>query len=302
MDIICTKGAVIALHRVIYVDSLIFLNTVVTYILLLSGRAFGPVKTGNGRLIAASSVGGISSLILLAPQMASALTVVLIPLLCAVIVLIAFYVGSARQYLLCFTDFFGLTLCYGGIMFFLSYLTNGFVQSRNGIFYVGVNFWGILFVITVSYYTIVLIRRIVRKKSDPFIYRIELSHNGNTAKGKALFDSGHKVTDCYTGRPVVIAGESLFRRLLGEDMTRQLLSFGDPAQTDYGSEIKIRYIPVQTVSGHQLLPAFTCSKISVFNDASFHSVKAVSLALSENLKDSGGYEAIINQQLLEEMS
>ena len=289
------------MHRIIYLDSLILLNTIVTYILLLTVRSFGPVKTGTGRLIAASFIGGAGSLIILARRLPMVLTFGLKLSVSAAVVMTAFFVRNVKRTAICFFLFFILTFTYGGVMYAASNAAGEYVYYHNGVGYIGLNFWGIILINVLTYTLILLIRRRSLKKTERFLYDIELTHNGKTVNGKALFDSGHSVTDCYTGLPVVIAGEALVGKLIGDEPLSRLKGIDRMTDQDGAFPVRVRYIPVRTISGNRLLPAFTCSKASVRNSESFCTVSGVSLAVANHLSELTDFDAIINQQFFEGM-
>ena len=57
------------MQQVIYVDVLIFLNTIITFIILLTTVEISGVSPKTFRLLTGSLLGGIFSLIILAPEM-----------------------------------------------------------------------------------------------------------------------------------------------------------------------------------------------------------------------------------------
>ena len=287
------------MHKIIYLDSLILLNTVVTYILLLAVRAFSSVKTPPFRLIGASFGGGAASLLLLAPKLPTVVTVLIRLILCAVLSFIAFFVGDRKPYFRCFVLLLLTTFAFGGCMFCLSVLQRDTVVLQNGFCYVGMNFTGIILTMTGMYFLLLFLRRKLGKGKNRFYYEIELVFSGKKAVGRALYDSGHFVSDCYTGRPVVIAGAQLARQLLTEEELQQVLSVGKLSADVRATGVKARCIPVRTVSGSRLLPAFTCEKAVIRNEDDYRSVADVSLALSEELSDFPGCDALINQKLFE---
>ena len=290
------------MRKVIYLDTLFLLNTVVTYILLLSVRLLGKVKTGNGRLTAASFIGGAASFIMLAPEIPAVWILLFRLVIASVISFAAFFVRDKKMYFRCFLLFFLLTLCYGGGMLLISLFLNEFVLYQNGYFYLDISFWGVILTISCIYCAILLLKKFDRSRRESFQYEIELTYDGRTVKGSALLDSGHSVTDCYNGLPVIISAESLVRRLLDEPAMNELLSFGSAPREASCPRLNIRYIPVHTVSGDRLLPAFTCSKVTVRNEDRFCTVNGASLAVTDCLKDHDGCEAIINQYLFERQS
>ena len=290
----------IRLHKVVYLDTLILLNAIVTYILLLSVRAFSSVRTSAFRLIAGAFTGGAASLLMLAPRLPWAATLAVRLAVCAAITLAAFYTGSKKQFGRCLALLLLMTFGCGGVMLFLSQVLGEFVRYRNGFAYLGVSFPGVVLAVTGAYGLLIAGRRLFGRGKERFYYEIELTYGDRTAKGRALFDSGHFVTDCYTGRPVVIVGERFVRRLLDEEAMAELRALGKLTAYEPAGRLCARCIPVQTVSGPRLLPAFTCGAVTVRNEQSYCRVGAVSLAVAQELPDAFGCDALINQKLFEE--
>lgn len=287
------------MRQVIYVDTLVILNTVITYLILMAVGALARVKTKPVRLTAASVLGGLFSLLLLFPEMPVALMLA-VKMLCGVAIgFAAFFVGNLNQYFRCLGLLYLLTFACGGMLFLLSQLFAGFVEFQNGFVYIGIEFWEIILTITFAYGILMLIRRKFGKREEQFQYSIELEYNGTKAKGTALLDSGHFVTDCYTGRPVIIVGKPLIERLLPVEDLEAIMAFCNLSVQVINSRLHTRYIPVSTVSGQKILPAFTCQRVTVQNADVYYSVKNVSLAMVYDWKDFQGCDALINEKLFE---
>ena len=108
---------------VIYADVLLFLNTVVTYFLLLSVCAVAHVHRRFWRLLLGSVAGGISAFAVLLPD----LGLFAVPFkfaIAAVIVLITFSYHSAKR-------FFKLTALFFAVSFLYSFIA--FWYTRSGI-------------------------------------------------------------------------------------------------------------------------------------------------------------------------
>ena len=286
------------MRNVIYLDTLIFLNTVVTFILLLSVRQFAGVKTGDGRLMAASFLGGAVSLLILAPPLGILLE---IPVKIAGGILIsaaAFYIRGGKRFLKCVGLFLGLTFLYAGAMFFLSQFFGG-VVSRNGIAYVGLNVPSLVILSCVLYAVLKLLKKKCFGGREDYRYEIELRRGEQKVEGTALYDSGNFVADCYTGNPVVIVRQDFIRPLLSvreADFLSRLSRFSvtEPADT-----LQARLIPVVTVAGERFLPAFTCDEAVVKNGGRYYRIDSVSVAVLESPLELSGCDALINSIIFE---
>ena len=210
------------MRRVVYADSLILLNTVVTFLLLLSVRAASSVNTTNGRLIAASFIGGAASLLALLPAAPFYLTFLIKPAIAMGISFTAFFIRDMRKLLRCFALFQILTFACGGFFLFFAQRFPGIFLYRNGFGYFNLPFWSVLLITSLAYGAVLVIRKKLWSGKETYRYSIEVTYGGKTAQGTALLDSGHNVTDCYTGLPVVIAKKSLLRQLLSEQIGKRV--------------------------------------------------------------------------------
>lgn len=291
-------GAVCRLRNVIYLDTLIFLNTVVTFLLLLSVRQFSGVRTADGRLIVASFLGGAVSLLILAPPLGP---VVGIPVRIAcglLIVTAAFYTRGGKGFLKCACLFLAMTFLYAGGMFFLSQLGTG-VLCRNGVSYMGLNLPSLVLLSCVLYALLKLLKKKCFSGREQYRYEIGLRRGDRSVSGKALYDSGHFVTDCYTGNPVIVVRRDFILPLLSGREAAYLAALGRFAAASPVDTLAARLIPVATVAGERFLPAFTCEKAVVKNGDRFVQADAVSVAVMDASLDFSGCDALINSRIFE---
>ena len=286
------------MRRVIYADTLVLLNTLVTFLILLSVRALSSVRTSVKRLIAAAFIGGAASLSALLPDSNLLISFMLLILSGSVVVFTAFFVNNVVKLLRCFFLFILMTFTYGGFMFFLSYQFPTMFVYRNGFGYFNLPFWSVLLITAAAYVSFQIIHKKCSIQRKTYRYAIELTDNGKTVCGTALLDSGHNVTDCYTGRPVVIAKESIIRQLLSPQAVLELKQYGSLKDTTVAHTLSARCIPVRTVGGTVLLPAFTCGVVTIRNEEAYYRIERVTLACSDQLPEQFDCDAIISEQLL----
>ena len=286
------------MRQVIYVDSLVFLNTVVTFLLLLAVRQFSGVKTSGKRLLPASLLGGASSLVILVPRMGTLFSAGYKLIVCAAIVFTAFFAKDGKKYLKCAGIFVFLTFLYAGAMCFLSQVSGG-VSYRNGVGYVGFGFWQMIGISAVLY----LLLRVLKKRfcagNEAFRYEITLYCHGKSVSGAAYYDSGNFICDCYTGRPVVIVSEAWIAPVLSEQELSALRQWGGLSADGAESLPRLRLIPVKTIAGDRLLPAFTGDAAVVRNADRYCRVEAPSVAVASDAFECEGCAALINGRFFE---
>ena len=287
------------MRHVVYADTLLLLNTAVTWLLLLSVRQFSGVKTSSKRVIAAAFLGGAASCVTLLPAVGVLLTIVIQTAVSASVTFCAFFEGSARRFMRCWSLFAGMTFCYGGVTYGLSLTVPGFVRYRNGFAYVRIGFWGVIAVLTACYLLILLLKKRFGREEETFTYEIEIERDGRKVTGKAVLDSGHFVNDCYTGKPVVICSVSFLNGLLSPDEQSRLSAFWKTEEITDNGTLRPRLIPVRTVGGTRMLTAFTCDRVTVKNADRYAQAEGVSVAAVNETETELRCDALIGRQFFD---
>lgn len=282
------------MEQVIYADVLIFLNTVITFILLLTVKQFSGAETGAGRLILGSAVGGLYSLILLAPQMNFFLTLLTKTAIAVTITCISFKVTTFKKLFRSLLLFLGASFLYAGVMYTLSYVPGtGFLTVNNGYGYVNLSMTSLIFISVVLYGVIsILKKRFFLPKEEDMIYDFTLTFRGREVSGKALLDSGNNVRDVYSEREVLIVSANLIEELTGMEVKNDVAEM-----TAQG--LSVRLLPVKSLSSHKLLPAFTAEKAVVYDDGIRKEVKNPCVAVTQDILGGEKYRALIGNKFFE---
>lgn len=280
------------MEQVIYADILIFLNTVITFILLLTTSQFAGITPKASRLIIGSLVGGAYSLIILAPSLSLAAMLVTRAAMCLTLICIAFDPKKVKTFIRLFAVFILSNFLYAGILYAVFYLLSpGFMTVNNGFVYYNLSFFSVLFITAVIYILIIILRKTVFKNTNSDnIYEVEVLYKDNVLRAKALLDTGNNLTDPFNGKPVVIVGGTFAEQLTGEEFKN------DTAEINTG--LKAHYIPVSSVSGHKLLPCFSVDEIKIYKNDGVKVVASPVVAVTED--DLGGeeYSVLLNKELL----
>ena len=282
------------MQQVIYVDVLIFLNTIITFILLLTVRRFTGAGTTASRLVVASFIGGCFSLVILAPEMGFWLSLLVKAVIGVSITLLAFRLSGVRLFCRTLALFLGVSFLYAGILWGLSRVgTSTFLTYSNGYLYADLSLTSLIFLSVVIYLLIVILQRTVfREKGDPSEYEIKVSLGGNTVEGKALWDSGNDVRDVYSGREVIILAPEKARELTGVEISTDIPKMG-------GCGLSVRLLPVKGIDGDKLLPAFTVDKVYIHNEKRSREVQHPCIAVSAGAFAGGKYQALIGRKFFE---
>lgn len=269
------------LSTVIYADILIVINVIVNYLLLRASAAIIASEFRATRFLISSLAGGVFSLIIFIENIPISVNVLIKIAFSACMVLIAFRLKSIKAFFKCFAAFFSANFVFAGIM--MAVCTALFPNSalyQNGVVYFDIDILTLTVSAVLCYGILSLISRLTRSRIPPkSIYTIRLTYGKKTVEGKALFDSGNCLCDCFSGRPVIIAEKSFVEPILfGEDLFKSK---------------NFRLIPFSTIKSGGALPSFLADKVEILADGCWVEAKEIYIGITEKKIVSGGYSALL---------
>lgn len=274
-------GGVIILKTVIYADILIVINLIVNYLLLRASAAITGCEFKAWRFLIASAIGGAFSLIIFIENMPAWLNVILKITFLFLMVLTAFGVKSLKAFLKCCGAFFLSNFAFAGIMLALSIsvMPNAAIY-QNGIVYFDIDIFTLTVSAVICYFALSIISKFTKSRvPQKNIYPIRITYGENSVEGKALFDSGNSLCDCFSGKPAIIAEKDFIADLYGENELTDMKSF--------------RLIPFSTIKSGGALPAFMADKTEIMNEGIWLEAKDIYIAVTEKKIVSGGYSALL---------
>ena len=284
------------MKQVIYVDVLIFLNTVITFFLLITIKRFTCVKTSAPRLMIASAVGGVYSLILLAPKLNFFVMLLAKSAMGVSIVYIAFRSKKTFQLIKCIALFLIFSFLYAGVVFSVQSIFNtNYIIVKNGSVYFNVTVYSLIIISAFVYCAIwILQNKIFRIRNDDMIYDVVIHFAGREISVRALMDTGNSLRDIYTNQPVIILNEKQAKTLTLQTIgpTPELL------ETAKKAGLPLRILPVHALSGNTLLPAFTADRAEIIGENTRKTFKSVCVAVTNDQMGLDKYQALINDAFL----
>lgn len=267
------------MSHVIYVDVLIFLNIIVTFLLLLAASRLMKLSPSSGRYVAGSVFGGISSLMILVPEMNFFFSLALKILISLIIILIVYNPKTLRTVAKETGYFLVVNFIFAGMMMFAASLPGiNIVQYRNGAAYINLSFFSLVGACVICYVVTCVLGKITNHKSVNLFYHIEIENNGKTLREKALYDSGNNLTDPFTGESIIVADIEMIRNIVPESINEYYL-------TRVPSE-GIKLIPCNTVAAQTVLPCFRAEKVKIYNGKIQCVLKNAEIAVTDNRLDS----------------
>ena len=281
------------MQQVVYVDVLVMMNTIVTFVLLLTVRQFAEIRTSPVRLTVASLVGGFYSLVLLAPQMSFWLTVLTKLLMGISIVMIAFRTRVFRKMLRCILLFSGVSFLYAGAIYAFA-LTVDFrtVQIRNGFAYYDLGYSAVIFLCLILYMILSLIKkRLFVFSHKDMLYKMEIKCGDRSSVLTALLDTGNHLRDPYSGKPVILVNPSVGQDLTGVENAGEITEWTNKEKPVTG----FRLLPVSVLNASGVLPACTVDLAVLQTDRGEKTIEKPCVAFTGDTLGADRYQALINE-------
>lgn len=259
---------------VIYVDVLFIVNFFITYLLLLLTKALVKGSAKTVRMLASAFLGGLYSLIILADNLSVFVSVFGKLFVSVLIVFIAFGFRRLTVFIKAVLLFYFSNMLFLGVILAVQLIFNSKSAAiHNGAVYFDISAPVLLASALLAYViSICVIKVYNRTLGRQEIYKLKIFKNGDCHMLLAFLDSGNKLTEPFSGYPVIIA---------------------DRSRIQYETE---RIIPFNTVGGDGILKAFRPDRVEISNEKNKIETDKVYIALS-NVEEKN-YSAILNSQIL----
>lgn len=292
------------MREVIYIDVLLALNIFVTYLLLAATVLLSAVQTKRWRLLCGALLGGAAALLIFLPPLHWSLQALIRLALAAAIVWLAFGWGTWKRALRCYAAFFGMNFALAGCMLALWLtLRPAGMLMQNGVVYFNVSLITFVLLACVSYAAMRGAVQLLRRRhpgNNACLATVQVGQGSITLP--ALYDSGNKLTDGFTGAPVVVVEFEALRTFLPEELHGFFCGEIDMLELpqDETWRTRLRSIAYHAVGHNGLLPAFRSDSIAVKSGTKQQTTHGAIVAVTtENLGD-GTYHAILQATMLEQ--
>lgn len=209
----------------IYVDVVLIENLIMNYIILLATGLILKTKLKHLRLIIASLLGAVYSIVAYINFLEIYSNFFLKILLSVIIVYIAFNPQTMKKMWKSLLIFYLTSFVFGGAAFALIYIIRPQdILMKNGLFLGTYPLKTVILAAIVAFIVIITAFTIVKTKvtkKDMFC-NIEIKLNGKILKTKALIDSGNMLKEAITNTPVVVIERSLLYEYLPKEILNHL--------------------------------------------------------------------------------
>ena len=294
----CTFGGVI-MKQIIYVDVLVVLNTVVTFIMLLTTAAVTGVKNSVGRLLIGAVTGGLFSLILLAPEMSVPCVLLTKAAMAVSLVCISFRIRDLKRFVISIILFLCTNLFYAGVMYGVDcFFSPRFISTKNGFSYFNIGTFGIIALCIAVYAAVKLIRRFILPDSrKPHVYDIEIIGGGRSVRTKALLDTGNSVKDICGGDVIIVDTD------VACELTQCPPGLFDALDSDCLTVVRergfaVRLLPVEVLGDKKMLVSFSAEKAVIETETGDGIIHKPCIAVTDGSFEELGYDALLAQNAI----
>lgn len=240
----------------VYVDVLLVLNIYVNYFLLKITAALTGAPLKIRRCIAASVYGSLFSLLSIAPELNFAVVTIIKSLAAITIVMLAFGIhGKIRLFKDTAAFFVSNFILAGTVYAIYSWASPDFLHIGNYYFYADFS----LIILIISTAALYFIASMIKHFSaaEQLVsgnYHVSIRHKDKVIVLEGLADTGNKLFDHFSGRPVIVCDSEFFYPDL--EKAARTLPRG------------FRLVPCGTVSGSSVMPVFRPDEVIISNNDS----------------------------------
>ena len=284
---------------IIYLDVLIAVNLLIDYLLLSAAARVLRHPCKRWRMVCGAAFGGCCACTVLLPPLPFLAQMGIRFVSCAIMTLIAFSWNGIRAFSKRVVMVFLVSALFAGVasaVWFYAAPRGFFVV--NGVVYYQVSPLLLTALCVVCYGAVWLYDRLARKRQplSKTRYALTLRLDYGEVTVPALLDTGHHVTETFSGRPVVMICRDAVEPYVSNDTKRALDTALHPSAAT-AVAVRLRLIPCQTVGGTTLLPAICPSYMAVSDGCGKRrDITGTYVAICNRLQR-GDYQALIGNDI-----
>ncbi len=278
---------------VIYADVLFVINVYITYALLMLTSLFLGITPARMRILLASIIGGLSSFIILVPDISEIFSGFIRLVLCQCFCIVAFSFKGIRQLVRQCAVFLGVNFLFAGLMFAIWYFVSPTaVYYNTGVVYFDIDTFSLIAITAVCYFVIKIFGIFFRMRTPKnIIYDVTLNIAEDRLQLRGFLDTGNNLKDPFTASDVIVVSRDAIEKYFPLDKSISEIIEESP--------LRIRYLPCNTVSGSRLLPIFKADKVRIKGISADFTVKGVMIAVSDEKIKNGEFQALLPEGIFQ---
>lgn len=293
----------------IYIDIVIIENLIMNYIILCATGIVSKNKIRHLRLIIASLLGAIYSVVAYMKILEIYSNIVLKILLSVIIVYIAYNPQTVKKLWKTLVMFYLVSFVFGGVAFSLIYIIKPQdIIMKNGLFLGTYPLKTIILGAIVAFAIIIIAVKIIRKKftTKDMICDIEIMLNNKKINTKALIDTGNMLKEPITNTPVVVVEKILLYECIPKEILNNINQIigGDlekiPQQIQSQYISKLKLIPFSSLGKQNgMLLGIKVQQIKIIKESEEITKENIIVGIyQQSLTKNGEYQALMGMEFI----
>lgn len=293
----------------IYIDIVIIENLIMNYIILCATGIVSKNKIRHLRLIMASLLGAIYSVVAYMKILEIYSNIVLKILLSVIIVYIAYNPQTVKKLWKTLVMFYLVSFVFGGVAFSLIYIIKPQdIIMKNGLFLGTYPLKTIILGAIVAFAIIIIAVKIIRKKftTKDIICDIEIILNNKKINTKALIDTGNMLKEPITNTPVVVVEKILLYECIPKEILNNINQIigGDlekiPQQIQSQYISKLKLIPFSSLGKQNgMLLGIKVQQIKIIKESEEITKENIIVGIyQQSLTKNGEYQALMGMEFI----
>lgn len=293
----------------IYIDIVIIENLIMNYIILCATGIVSKNKIRHLRLIMASLLGAIYSVVAYMKILEIYSNIVLKILLSVIIVYIAYNPQTVKKLWKTLVMFYLVSFVFGGVAFSLIYIIKPQdIIMKNGLFLGTYPLKTIILGAIVAFAIIIIAVKIIRKKftTKDMICDIEIMLNNKKINTKALLDTGNMLKEPITNTPVVVVEKILLYECIPKEILNNINQIigGDlekiPQQIQSQYISKLKLIPFSSLGKQNgMLLGIKVQQIKIIKESEEITKENIIVGIyQQSLTKNGEYQALMGMEFI----
>lgn len=293
----------------IYIDVVLLENLIMNYIILFTTGLVMKIKTKHIRLILASLLGAIYSVIAYAGILKAYSSMILKFILSIIIVFVAYNPQSVKRLCKTLLLFYLTSFVFGGAAFALIYIVKPQdIIMKNGLFLGTYPLKTVMLGAIIAFCVIIAAFSVVKNRisKKALFCEMEIKVNGKIVKTKAMVDTGNLLKEPITNTPVVVVESTLLYECIPKEILYNLENIigGDfekvPNNIKEQYISKLKLIPFSSLGKtNGMLLGIKADYIKIRTDEQETEKNNVIIGIyDKSLTKRGEYQALIGIELL----
>ncbi len=293
----------------IYIDIVIIENLIMNYVILCATGIVSKNKIRHLRLIMASLLGAIYSVVAYMKILEIYSNIVLKILLSVIIVYIAYNPQTVKKLWKTLVMFYLVSFVFGGVAFSLIYIIKPQdIIMKNGLFLGTYPLKTIILGAIVAFTIIIIAVKIIRKKftTKDMICDIEIMLNNKKINTKALIDTGNMLKEPITNTPVVVVEKILLYKCIPKEILNNINQIigGDlekiPQQIQSQYISKLKLIPFSSLGKQNgMLLGIKVQQIKIIKESEEITKENIIVGIyQQSLTKNGEYQALMGMEFI----